>query len=63
MSDQESAVMTVSELVKTLSIGRRAVYEAIARGDVPGVIRLGKSIRISRAAVTHWLEGEPKGEG
>ena len=34
--------------------GRNAVYDAIGRGDVPHR-RIGKTIRLSRAALVRWL--------
>ena len=60
MADRDAAVIRVEDLAARLDIGRRAAYEAVARGDVPGVIRIGRSIRISRVAVDRWLAGEPK---
>jgi len=63
MTDRDAAVMKVDELAKLLDCGRRQAYAAVARGDVPGVIRLGKSIRLSRAAVARWLAGESEGGG
>ena len=59
MTDRDAAVMKVDELAELIACGRRQTYEAIARGDVPGVIRIGRSIRVSRAAVDRWLAGEP----
>ena len=60
MVDRDAAVIRVDDLAARLDIGRRAAYEAVARGDVPGVIRIGRSIRISRVAVDRWLAGEPE---
>ena len=60
MADRDTAVIRVEDLAARLDIGRRAAYEAVARGDVPGVIRIGRSIRISRQAVDRWLAGEPE---
>lgn len=60
MTDRDAAVIRVEDLAARLDIGRRAAYEAVARGDVPGVIRIGRSIRISRVAVDRWLAGEPE---
>ena len=60
MTDRDAAVIRVEDLAARLDIGRRAAYEAVARGDVPGVIRIGRSIRISRQAVDRWLAGEPE---
>ena len=53
MSD--AAVITVQELADLLRIGHRAAYEAVSRGEIPGVIRFGRSIRISRQAIDQWL--------
>lgn len=59
----DPVVLTVDELAARLRIGRRAAYEAVSRGEVPGVIRVGRSIRISTAAVDAWfLIGGEAGE-
>lgn len=50
-----SDVLTVEELAARLRIGRRQAYEAIRRGEIPGVIRIGRSLRISSHAVSAWL--------
>lgn len=52
----ESDVMTVEEGAVFLRIGRNALYDAIGRGEVPHR-RIGKAIRLSRAALVRWLEG------
>ena len=56
----EPEVITVDELASRCRIGRRQAYQLVRDGVVPGVIRLGKSIRISRQAVDRWLAGEPE---
>jgi excisionase family DNA binding protein len=53
-------LLTVPELAEVLRVGRRAAYEAVARGDVPGVIRVGRALRISRAAVEAWIGAEQR---
>ena len=47
-------VLTVDEAAVFLRIGRNALYDAIGRGDVPHR-RIGKTIRLSRAALVQWL--------
>lgn len=54
MSD-ESLVVNVDEAAELLRVDRKTLYAAIAQGHVPGVIRLGRSIRIGRAALIGWL--------
>ena len=49
-------VLTVSEAARLLRIGRNQLYEAIGRGEIPHR-RIGRSIRLSRAALLRWFEG------
>ncbi len=51
-------VLTVDELASLLRVNRDTAYKAIAEGQIPGVQRIGKAIRISRDAVINWLGGE-----
>jgi excisionase family DNA binding protein len=55
MAEGESDVMTVEEGAAFLRVGRNALYDAIGRGEVPHA-RIGKTIRLSRAALVRWLE-------
>lgn len=48
-------VMTVDETADLLRVNRKTIYDLIARGELPGVRRVGRSIRISRDAVLDWL--------
>lgn len=38
-----------------LSMGRSKVFAMMASGQLPGVIRIGRSIRISREALERWV--------
>jgi excisionase family DNA binding protein len=53
-------VLTVEEFAAAMRISRNAAYAAIAANAVPGVIRIGRTIRIPRSALAVWLSG---GEG
>ena len=50
-----SPIMTVEELADLLRLNRKTVYEAVSRGEIPGVRRIGHTFRISRDAVMQWL--------
>lgn len=50
-------VLTVVEAARFLRLGRNAMYEAIGRGEIPHR-RIGKNIRLSRAALVRWLCGQ-----
>lgn len=53
--DGGSEVLTVDEVAALLRVNRKTVYNVIADGDIPGVLRLGRALRISRRAVVEWL--------
>ncbi len=54
-SAQPPSVLTVDELAALLRVNRKTVYDALARGDIPGARRIGATYRILRDAVLEWL--------
>ncbi len=54
-SDCAPAVLTVDELAGLLRVNRKTVYEALARGEIPGARRIGGRYRVLRDAVLRWL--------
>lgn len=48
-------VMTVEELAAALRIGRNAAYQLV-RGEAIRAIKVGRSIRIPRAALVEFLD-------
>ena len=55
-TDDSDDVLTVDQAARLLRVGRNQLYEAIGRGEIPHR-RIGRSIRLSRLALTHWLQG------
>jgi excisionase family DNA binding protein len=53
-------VLRPEEAWPVLRIGRSAFYDAVRRGEIR-VLRIGRSIRVSRAELAHFL-GEHSGE-
>ena len=51
-------ILTVDELADFLRLNRKTVYEAVSRGEIPGVRRIGHTFRISRDAVLQWLRSQ-----
>lgn len=49
-------LLTVEEAGALLRIGRARAYEWAASGQMPGTMRLGRSIRVSRRALLRWIE-------
>ena len=59
-SDALPQVMTVDELARLLRVNRKTAYDALARGEIPGARRIGRTYRISRDAVLEWLRGQAR---
>ncbi len=51
----DSGLLTVPEAAQILRISRNLAYELVARNELPS-IRLGRVIRIPRAALDAWME-------
>ena len=51
-------VITVDELATVLRVNRKTVYEAISENKIPGVVRVGRNIRISKQVVLKWLHSQ-----
>lgn len=60
-----SLLLTVDETAKLLRTSRIAVYAMVARGQVPGVIRLGRRVLFRTQDLLDWLDQKrapsPKG--
>ena len=57
--DGDGDVLTVKEAARFLRMGQNAMYDAIGRLEIPHR-RVGKTIRLSRAALERWLAGALK---
>jgi len=49
--------LSVDETASLLGISRSGLYELCRRNEAPGMIRLGKRIVFSRAAIMRLLNG------
>ncbi|MFL5349229.1 MAG: helix-turn-helix domain-containing protein [Hyalangium sp.] len=50
--------LTAEEAAELLRVNRKTLYEAIRLEHVPGVVRIGKALRIRRAALLEWTAGK-----
>jgi excisionase family DNA binding protein len=48
-------VLKPAEAAEVLGVGRTKVYELIANGELPGILHIGRSVRISKAALEQWI--------
>jgi excisionase family DNA binding protein len=56
-------ILTVDELAGFLRLNRKTVYEALSRGEIPGVRRIGGTFRISRDSILGWMNRQVAGGG
>jgi excisionase family DNA binding protein len=54
----QTQVLTVEEAARMLRISRGAAYALAKAGTLPGVFRLGRTLRVSRAALERILTGD-----
>ena len=53
--------LTLNEAAAFLGCGTTLAYRLVRTGKMPGVIRLGRKILISRKALERWVDGELNG--
>jgi predicted DNA-binding transcriptional regulator AlpA len=53
------ATYSVPEAARLLGISRSSAFEAARRGDLPGAIRIGHRVVVSRRVLERVLNGEP----
>jgi excisionase family DNA binding protein len=51
-----------SEAAELVALGRSKFYALLRDGRIPGVIRIGRSVRISRAALEAWVSAQVQGD-
>ena len=49
-------LLTVAEPAALLRASRKAVYAMVERGQLPGVIRIGRRLLFRRDALVDWLD-------
>ena len=57
-TNKDRLTLTVPEVAALLRISRGACYEAVRTGVLPGVLRFGRVIRLSRYAIEQMLAGQ-----
>ncbi len=51
----EPLLLRAGEVAKLLGLGRSTVFALLAGGELP-VIRIGRSVRVPRVALEHWID-------
>ena len=53
-------VMKVIEVARLLRLNSKTVYELVARGEIPGARRVGRTIRFSRDVLLDWMNAQER---
>lgn len=53
--------MRAEEVARLLGLGRSKVYEMMQAGELP-VVRIGRSVRVARAALEEWVRANTNKE-
>jgi len=54
----ETGLLSVTETGRRLGLQPNRVYERIAQGLIPGVVRLGGRVYVRREILERWLRGD-----
>ena len=54
----DPATIDIVSAARLLGIGRTLAYELAAKGELPGVLRLGHRLVVSRKALNRFLDAE-----
>jgi excisionase family DNA binding protein len=49
-------LLRVDEVARMLSICRSKAYELVGSGQILGVVRIGRSVRVHRAMLCKWVD-------
>ena len=51
-------LMNVEELSHYISMPAATIYTRVSLGTLPGIVRLGRSLRFERAAIDAWISSQ-----
>ena len=58
---QQPLLLRAEEGARILGISRSKFFELMARNEIPGVVRIGRCVRVSRLSLERWVR-EQSGE-
>ena len=60
MDGHTKLLLTVPEVVEATGFSRSFVHKMIGEGRLPGVVRLGRTVRVSADALRQWVDSQAK---
>ena len=61
--DLPPPLLTVQDLAVLLATSSSGVYSRVARGQVPGALRIGRSLRFDPRVIAQWLSANKASAG
>jgi excisionase family DNA binding protein len=61
--DLPPSLLTVQDLAVLLATSSSGVYSRVARGQIPGALRIGRSLRFDPRAIAQWLSANKASAG
>ncbi|WP_293270429.1 helix-turn-helix domain-containing protein [Nannocystis sp.] len=61
--DLPPPLLTVQELAVLLSTSSSGIYSRVARGQIPGALRIGRSLRFDPRVIAEWLSANKASAG
>ncbi len=55
-----SLVYTVEDVMERTGLSKNKTYSALSKGEIPGLLRCGKRVLVSRAIFDAWVSGQPE---
>jgi excisionase family DNA binding protein len=49
------ALLTTTEVAELLRTSRKAIYSMVERGQLPGIVRIGRRVLVREDALLDWL--------
>jgi excisionase family DNA binding protein len=57
----EKLLLKIDEAAALLSMGRAKAYQMAQNGEMPGIVRMGRSVRVSAAVLRKWVDEQAQG--
>ena len=62
-ADLPPSLLTVQDLAVLLATSSSGIYSRVARGQVPGTLRIGRSLRFDARVIAQWLSANKASAG
>jgi len=59
MTQNDEKLISALEVAYRTDLHPATIYRKALRGEIPGLVRLGKTVRFKESAIQAWLKGEP----